>query len=88
MPYLNTAFVLGAGASRHTGAPLVGDFLSMAIKVMDELEGEDDDLYRIFDKVFVYIAKNDALEALLSCDFTNIEDLFGLIDLEARVLPS
>jgi hypothetical protein len=86
--YPSTVFILGAGASRHTGAPLMTDFLSTAMNIMDRLEGTDDDLYRIFDKVFVYIAKNDALESLLKCDFRNIEDVFGLLDLETRVLPS
>jgi len=86
--YLETTFVLGAGASRHTGAPLISDFLAMAMKVMDDLEGKDDDLYRVFDRVFVYIAENDALESLLGCNFKNIEDVFGLLDLEARVIPA
>jgi len=86
--YLNTTFILGAGTSRHTGAPLISDFLAMAMKVMDDLEGKDDALYRVFDKIFVYIAENDALESLLGCNFKNIEDVFGLLDLEARVIPS
>jgi len=58
------------------------------MKVMDGLEGKDDDLYRIFDEVFIYIAKNDSLERLLGCNFQNVEDVFGLLDLEARVLPA
>ncbi len=88
MSYLPTTFILGAGASRHTGAPLISDFLAMAMKAMDDLEGEDDNLYQLFDKVFVYIAVNDALEPLLGCNFKNIEDVFGLLDLEARVRPA
>jgi hypothetical protein len=54
MSYLKTTFILGAGASHHTGAPLMRDFLATAMKVMDELESSTPDLYRVFDKIFVY----------------------------------
>ena len=88
MGYLPTVFILGAGASRHAGAPLMKDFLAEAMRVMDGLAGKNHDLYETFDNVFVYIAKNDSLEKLLACNFQNIEDLFGLLDLEARVIPA
>src|SRR5258708_1365840 len=85
--YLPTVFILGAGASCHSGAPLLKDFLASAMKVMDDLDGKDS-LYNTFDDIFTYIAKNDALESLLACNFQNIEDVFGLLDLEARVSPA
>src|SRR5436190_1685591 len=88
MPYLKTTFILGAGASRHTGGPLMFDFLPRAMRLMDEIEQANPDLYRLLDHVFEYQAQNDALESLLACNFTNIEDLFGLLDLEARVQPA
>lgn len=87
MSYLPTVFILGAGASCHTGAPLLQNFLSSAMNVMDDLGDDAKELYPIFEKVFVYIAENDALEPLLGCDFRNIEHVFGMVDLEARVLP-
>src|SRR5216684_133455 len=48
--YLPTVFILGAGASCHSGAPLLKDFLASAMKVMDDLEGKDS-LYNTFDDI-------------------------------------
>jgi hypothetical protein len=56
MAYLKTTFILGAGASRHAGAPLMSDFLAKAMKIMDDAESED--LHRLLDRVFVYQSQN------------------------------
>lgn len=86
--YPKTAFILGAGASRHANAPIMTDFLQKALGLINDLEATDKELARAFHRVFTYQAKNDGIEHLLGVNFTNIEDLFSILDLEATVSSS
>lgn len=76
---MKTIFILGAGASRQAGAPLMSDFLDFAEallrqKINGVIEAKDD-----FDNVFNALAELQAIHAKSFLDLDNIEILFGAI---------
>lgn len=79
-----TMFVLGAGASRHTGAPLLFDFMSEARARMlkAELVYKKD-----FKDVFEWIEKMKGPAYYLNLDLNNLEHVFSLISMLNAVDP-
>jgi hypothetical protein len=72
-------FILGAGASAHTGAPLMAGFLDVAR-----------DLYAIgrvstakehFERVFKAVSILMALNAKSKLDIVNVEEVFGAFEM-------
>lgn len=86
MPYRKNVFFLGAGASAHTGAPLMSGFLEAAREICDGGSLAPEDASR-FKNVLNYRNQHDLLEQQASVDLTNLEDLFGLVELNLRVEP-
>lgn len=79
----NTVFILGAGASRDAGAPLMAGFLDDAY-----------DLWKLrrvgkaanaFEKVFAAIADLQSVHSKSKLDLNNIETVFSALEM-ARVL--
>ncbi len=75
-----TVFILGAGASKDAGAPLMDEFLSLAQKIN---LGAQDDNYR--QKVFDGIEDLRVIQAKSKIDLDNIENVFGAFEM-ARIL--
>jgi len=75
---MKTVFILGAGASRQAGAPLMSDFLDFAEALLRQklIEAKDD-----FDNVFNALAELQAVHAKSFLDLDNIEILFGAIEM-------
>jgi len=72
-------FILGAGASKHTGAPLMNDFLSKA----DGLRNSPhiSDFIQDFNKVFDAISKLQIAHSKSSLDLDNIESVFAVFEM-------
>lgn len=78
---MKSVFILGAGASRQAGAPLMSDFLDLAEALLRQktdgiIEAKDD-----FDNVFNALAELQAVHAKSFLDLDNIEILFGAIEM-------
>ncbi|MFZ0821584.1 MAG: hypothetical protein WAM91_16085 [Candidatus Acidiferrales bacterium] len=72
-----TVIILGAGASRLAGAPLMNDFLDVADAIRKNSGAKDEDFERVF------IAK-DALQAVHSkaqMDLLNLESVFAAFEM-------
>ena len=84
--YRKNVFILGAGASVHVGAPLLSNFLPEARRKLDsgELSEEAEERFR---SVFDYSAQHEEIEQKAGLNLTNLEQLFGLVDLNVRVEP-
>jgi len=84
MPNRKNVFLIGAGASAHTGAPVMSNFLRAALNLLDSevLTGED---AQRFKRIISYRNAHDAVEQKAGFDLTNIEDVFGLIEIDCRV---
>lgn len=75
-------FILGAGASKESGAPLMFDFLDVAEDLLRaDAFGEGETI----SKVFEVISKLQSVYAKSYLELTNIESLFGVIEM-ARVI--
>ena len=76
----NTVFILGAGASKRAGGPLMSDFLSVA----DELRRNsrfDQPSFSQFDEVFQARGKLQSVFSKGDLDIYNIESLFTLFEM-------
>jgi hypothetical protein len=86
MPYRKNVYILGAGASAEAGAPVLRDFLDRAqglyLDPRAPLAPEERDRFR---KVFQYQKRMDLARAHVEMDLDNLEDLFGLVDLQCRI---
>lgn len=75
----NVVFILGAGASRQAGAPLMSDFLDIAT---DLLRGNKVvDKKADFDRVFNAIGGLQAVHSKAQLDLNNIESIFTALEL-------
>lgn len=76
-------FILGAGASRHAGAPLMADFLDKA----DELrkEGKAGNFKEDFDRVFHAISALQIVHSKSELDLDNIESVFAAFEMARLV---
>lgn len=72
-------FILGAGASSHAQAPLMANFLDKAQDLAHE--GVSENLTNSVDKVFRVIAELKAVYEKSFIDLTNIEAVFGAIEM-------
>jgi NAD-dependent SIR2 family protein deacetylase len=76
----NIIFILGAGASKEAGGPLMSDFLSVA----DELRRSnklDKKLVDQFDQIFTARGKLQSIFSKGDLDIYNIESLFALFEM-------
>lgn len=86
MPFKKNVFLLGAGASADAGAPLMWNFLQAAWSLMrDPNSNLESDERTTFESVFTYQFNLRKAQAFVDVDLDNVEDLFGVIDLDERV---
>ena len=76
-------FILGAGASRDCGAPLMYDFLDTASRLMST--GEVNEKKEHFERVFKAISSLQAVHSKSQLDLNNIESIFTALEI-ANVL--
>ncbi len=80
-----TLYILGAGASQHTGAPLLRDFLFTARLLA---EGRSTLLHReAFDLVFSWIDTQRGSSYYVELDLNNLEHIFSLAEMERQIDP-
>lgn len=72
-------FILGAGASRQCGAPLMSDFLDMASDLLrsNQVMGKRVE----FERVFEAIGKLQVVHSKAQLDLNNIESIFTVLEL-------
>jgi len=72
-------FILGAGASRDCGAPLMNDFLDTASRLLstNEVSGKNED----FERVFRAISSLQAVHSKSQLDLNNIESIFTALEI-------
>lgn len=76
-------FILGAGASRDCGAPLMYDFLDTASRLLST--GEVNHKREHFERVFMAISSLQAVHSKSQLDLNNIESIFTALEI-ANVL--
>jgi hypothetical protein len=72
-------FILGAGASVHAGAPLMGNFLDVASDLY--WNNRTDNKKIDFERVFNVIGKLQAVHSKAQLDLNNIESIFTALEL-------
>jgi len=72
-------FILGAGASASSGAPLMNNFLDVARNIM--LRGESDIYEQDFKRVFDAIGALQAVHSKAKLDLTNLESIFTTFEM-------
>jgi len=78
-----TIYVLGAGASHHTGAPLLRDFLVTARLLR---EGRNELRYRdSFNRIFTWIDSLRASSYYVEFDLDNLEHVFSLAEMSRQL---
>lgn len=76
----NVVFILGAGASKQAGAPLMADFLDVASHLL--LTGAVNDRWKAdFEQVFAAIGGLQAVHSKAQLDLNNIESVFTALEL-------
>ncbi|HEX7285420.1 MAG TPA: SIR2 family protein [Candidatus Angelobacter sp.] len=77
---------MGAGFSVAAGAPLVNNFLDLARELYDNPTSDLDDGEReIFGKVFDFKQAMSRAREKMKIDLDNIENLFGLVEMQQRL---
>lgn len=79
----NVVFILGAGASKQCGAPLMANFLDVASRLYQT--GVTGDKKEDFERVFHAIGALQAVHSKAQLDLTNIESVFSALEI-ANVL--
>lgn len=79
----DVVFILGAGASKIAGAPLMADFLDVAERLWKR--GEVRDAADDFESLFRAIAGLQQVHSKSELDLTNIESVFAILEM-ARTL--
>src|SRR5207253_500176 len=82
---LKSIFILGAGASRQAGAPLMSDFLDVATAL--RRSGRAGDFQAEFDTVFEAIGALQVVHSKARLDITNIESVFAAFEF-AQIINS
>jgi hypothetical protein len=77
---MNNVFIIGAGASKLSGAPLMKNFFDKAEKVRNRFPLKDD-IKKKFDLVFDARAKLQQIYSKSYIDLHNIESFFGIIEM-------
>jgi hypothetical protein len=75
----NVVFILGAGASKQAGAPLMANFLDVASDLFRSYQV--DDKREHFDRVFKAIGGLQAVHSKAQLDLNNIESIFTALEL-------
>lgn len=75
----SVVFILGAGASRQCGAPLMGDFLDVATDLLRSNRVDDKRIQ--FERVFSAIGALQAVHSKAQLDLNNIESIFTVLEL-------
>jgi hypothetical protein len=78
---MKTLFILGAGASREAGGPLMKDFLDEADELRRAGASGVADARESFDNVFRAISDLQGIYAKSHLDLDNIETVFGAIEM-------
>lgn len=78
-------FILGAGASKHTGAPLMAEFLDVADGL--RRQGQTGAYQNDFDRVFDAISKLQAVHSKSELSLDDLESVFGAFEM-ARLLST
>ena len=88
-PDYKPVYIMGAGASKMLGAPLLADFLTRAREIryapsFAQSHGEiiAERLSRAFDEVFLYQGELLRIKAYLGSDLDNLENLFSMLDMD------
>src|SRR5258708_4511065 len=79
----NTVFLLGAGASKQAGAPLMADFLDRAHDLWKL--GRVNQFTNQYQQVFSAVAALQTVHSKAKLDFNNIETVFSAFEM-ARVI--
>jgi hypothetical protein len=72
-------FILGAGASRDCGGPLMSDFMDIASDLL--LSGKVKDSRSEFEQVFKTVGELQIVHSKAQLDLTNIETIFTALEL-------
>lgn len=72
-------FILGAGASREAGAPLMGDFIDKAREI--HRRGESDKFKDDFDRIFQAISSLQSVHSKSQLNIDNIESIFAAFEM-------
>jgi hypothetical protein len=80
-PDFKPVYILGAGASKMVGGPLVLDFLTRA-RELRYSPFLDKQLHEVFDKVFAYQGELKQTKTILGIDLDNLETLFSILDMD------
>jgi len=75
----SVVFILGAGASKQCGAPLMGDFFDIARDLLNSHKVGDK--REQFEKVFSAIGNLQAVHSKAQLDLNNIESIFTVLEL-------
>jgi hypothetical protein len=75
----NVVFVLGAGASKQAGAPLMADFLDVAADLLRSNRVNEKKEH--FERVFTAIGGLQAVHSKAQLDLNNIESIFTALEL-------
>lgn len=75
----DVVFILGAGASRDCGAPLMNDFLDTASRLLST--GDVGDKKADFERVFKAISSLQAVHSKAQLDLNNIESIFTSLEI-------
>ncbi len=78
---METVFILGAGASKEAGGPLISDFIDKAEKLYRVQLRHDKNVSIHFEDVFNGIAELSGVFAKSNIDLDNIETLLGIIEM-------
>jgi hypothetical protein len=76
-------FLLGAGASKAAGAPLMAEFLNVARNL--RRSGLPTEFHAAFDRVFQAMAALQAVHSKATLDFNNVESLFSAFEVAKTV---
>ncbi len=75
----NTVFILGAGASKRGGAPLMAEFLDVAQNLWRT--GEVREFEQSYSKVFEAIGALQAVHSKSQLDIDNVESVFAAFEM-------
>ena len=75
-----TVFILGAGASKQAGVPLMGEFLDVADSIWKEGKITEEDKEH-FERVFRAIGKLQMLHSKSQLDLVNLEAVFSTFEM-------
>ena len=94
-PDYKPVYIMGAGASKMLGAPLLDDFLTRAREIryapgFAQFHGEiiAGRLSNAFDEVFHYQGELLRIKAYLGSDLDNLENLFSMLDMDLEIQRS